>query len=43
MLEQFTLMEDPLQSMLTSKDARDYNISHLALSLKEWQFLKDLC
>jgi hypothetical protein len=28
---------------LAAKDSKDYNITHLALTKAEWQFLKSLC
>jgi hypothetical protein len=36
-------MEGLLQSVLTSKDTKDYNISHLILNANEWNYLKILC
>jgi hypothetical protein len=43
MLERFLEMESPLRSLLASKDAANYDVSHLALNNDEWAYRKVLC
>jgi hypothetical protein len=36
-------LESSIRSLLTAKDSKDYDITHLSIMEPEWEFLKALC